>query len=45
MRQPPKPYLHDHGSTPHAFTFHHSFTLDGTPAKVSGIGPKSDNVR
>jgi hypothetical protein len=24
-------HLHDRGSTPHAFTFHHSFAADGTP--------------
>ncbi|MFC7881002.1 DUF3291 domain-containing protein [Streptomyces sp. NPDC057376] len=25
-------HLHDHGSAPHAFTFHDSFAPDGTPA-------------
>ncbi|MFG2289373.1 DUF3291 domain-containing protein [Streptomyces sp. NPDC048595] len=38
-------HLHDHGSAPHAFTFHHSFAPDGTPTKIKGIGPKSDQVR
>ncbi|MEL5955095.1 DUF3291 domain-containing protein [Streptomyces sp. CLV115] len=38
-------HLHDHGSAPHAFTFHHSFTPDGTPARIKGIGPKSDLAR
>ncbi|MEU7719248.1 DUF3291 domain-containing protein [Streptomyces tibetensis] len=35
-------HLHGHGSTPHAFTFHHSFTPDGTPGRIKGIGAKSD---
>lgn len=38
-------HLHDHGAAPHAFTFHHSFAPDGTPARTTGIGPKSDQVR
>ncbi|WP_030666976.1 DUF3291 domain-containing protein [Streptomyces rimosus] len=38
-------HLHDNGSTPHAFTFHHSFAQDGTPTKTKGIGPKRDQVR
>ncbi|MEU6927532.1 DUF3291 domain-containing protein [Streptomyces sp. NPDC046631] len=38
-------HLHDHGSAPHAFTFHHSFAPDGTPTRIKGIGPKSDQVR
>ncbi|MBL1090714.1 MULTISPECIES: DUF3291 domain-containing protein [Streptomyces] len=37
-------HLHDQGSTPHAFTFHRSFTPDGTPSSIKGIGPKSDQV-
>lgn len=28
-------HLHDHGSAPHAFTFHDSFTPDGTPTRSS----------
>ncbi|MGW8697248.1 DUF3291 domain-containing protein [Streptomyces eurythermus] len=28
-------HLHQHGSAPHAFTFRHSFTPDGTPAVTS----------
>ncbi|WP_046728069.1 DUF3291 domain-containing protein [Streptomyces humi] len=35
-------HLHDHGSAPHAFTFHDSFTPEGTPTRTNGIGPKSD---
>ncbi|MGK5547563.1 DUF3291 domain-containing protein [Streptomyces sp. URMC 127] len=27
-------HLHDHGPAPHGFTFHHSFTPDGTPTGV-----------
>ncbi|AJT68865.1 hypothetical protein T261_7266 [Streptomyces lydicus] len=38
-------HLHDHGSVPHAFTFHHSFAPDGTPTRIKDIGPKSDQVR
>ncbi|MCF3141751.1 DUF3291 domain-containing protein [Streptomyces platensis] len=38
-------HLHDHGSAPHAFTFHHSFSPDATPTRIGGIGPKSDRVR
>ncbi|MDI5964437.1 DUF3291 domain-containing protein [Streptantibioticus silvisoli] len=38
-------HLHDHGSAPHAFTFHHSFAPDGTATRTEGIGPKSDQVR
>ncbi|MFE9447972.1 DUF3291 domain-containing protein [Streptomyces sp. NPDC006739] len=37
-------HLSDHGSAPHAFTFHHSFAADGTPARVDGIGPRNDQV-
>ncbi|MFB6816817.1 DUF3291 domain-containing protein [Streptomyces sp. NPDC056347] len=33
-------HLHDNGPAPHAFTFHHAFTPDGTPARTRGIGPK-----
>ncbi|MFF3419289.1 DUF3291 domain-containing protein [Streptomyces sp. NPDC002698] len=35
-------HLHDHGSAPHAFTFHRSFAPEGTPTRIEGIGPKSD---
>lgn len=38
-------HLHDYGAAPHAFTFHHSFAPDGTPARTKDIGPKSDQVR
>jgi hypothetical protein len=38
-------HLHDHGPAPHAFTFHHSFAPEGTPTRIKGIGPKSDQVR
>ncbi|MFJ6386866.1 DUF3291 domain-containing protein [Streptomyces sp. NPDC091972] len=38
-------HLHDHGSTPRAFTFHHSFALGGTPARIKEAGPKADQVR
>jgi len=38
-------HLHDHGSAPYAFTFHHSFAPDGTPTRTTGIGPRSDQVR
>lgn len=38
-------HLHAHGSAPHAFTFHRSFAPDGTPARVEGIGPESEQVR
>ncbi|MFD8232913.1 DUF3291 domain-containing protein [Streptomyces sp. NPDC059696] len=37
-------HLREHGSTPHAFTFHHSFAPDGTATTVKGIGPGSDPV-
>ncbi|MCX4723778.1 DUF3291 domain-containing protein [Streptomyces sp. NPDC090052] len=37
-------HLHDHGSAPHAFTFHHAYAPDGTPARINGIGPKGDQV-
>ncbi|MDX3803772.1 DUF3291 domain-containing protein [Streptomyces sp. AK04-3B] len=37
-------HLHDHGSAPHAFTFHRSFTPEGTPAKDRETGPKNDEV-
>ncbi|MFD7785223.1 DUF3291 domain-containing protein [Streptomyces nojiriensis] len=29
-------HLNDHGSAPHAFTFHHSFTPEGTPTRTVG---------
>ncbi|WP_031091549.1 DUF3291 domain-containing protein [Streptomyces sp. NRRL S-15] len=38
-------HLHCHGSAPHAFTFHHSFAPEGTPTRIEGIGPKSDQAR
>ncbi|MFC9843845.1 DUF3291 domain-containing protein [Streptomyces sp. NPDC060223] len=38
-------HLYDHGSAPHAFTFHHPFAPEGTPTRIEGIGPKSDQVR
>jgi hypothetical protein len=38
-------HLHDHGSAPHAFTFHDSFDPEGTPTRIKGIGPKSDQAR
>ncbi|GAA0289766.1 hypothetical protein GCM10010302_30190 [Streptomyces polychromogenes] len=37
-------HLHTHGPAPHAFTFHHPFTPDGTPAGPEGAGPKDDRV-
>ncbi|GAA2194166.1 MULTISPECIES: DUF3291 domain-containing protein [Streptomyces] len=37
--------LHDHGSAPHAFTFHHAFTPDGTATRIKGTGPERDQVR
>ncbi|MFF8386885.1 DUF3291 domain-containing protein [Streptomyces kanasensis] len=38
-------HLHDHGPAPQAFTFRHSFTPEGTPARNEGIGPKRDQAR
>lgn len=38
-------HLHARGCAPHAFTFHHAFAPDGTPTRIKGIGPKSDQVR
>ncbi|WP_329286701.1 DUF3291 domain-containing protein [Streptomyces sp. NBC_00691] len=38
-------HLHDHGSAPHAFTFHHSFTPQGTPATIEALGPRSHRVQ
>lgn len=38
-------HLHVHGSAPHAFTFHQSFTPDGTPARIKDLRPKSDQLR
>ncbi|MFF5719255.1 DUF3291 domain-containing protein [Streptomyces buecherae] len=38
-------HLHDHGPAPHAFTFHHAFTPEATPTRVTGIGPKDERVR
>lgn len=35
-------HLHDHGSAPYAFTFHHSFDPGGTPTGLKGIAPRSD---
>jgi len=37
-------HLRDHGSTPHAFTFHHPFAPEGTPTRLTGIGPKGGRV-
>lgn len=37
--------VHDRGPTPHAFTFHHSFTPEGTPVRIKGVGPGSDQAR
>ncbi|KUN18100.1 hypothetical protein AQJ11_36220 [Streptomyces corchorusii] len=31
-------HLHDHGSAPHAFTFHHAFAPDGTPTRTKETG-------
>jgi hypothetical protein len=33
-------YLHDHGSTPAAFTFHHPFAADGTQMRLPGSTKK-----
>ncbi|GAA2778941.1 DUF3291 domain-containing protein [Streptomyces showdoensis] len=40
-------HVHEHGPAPHAFTLHHSFGPDGTPARTGprGVGPKGDRVR
>ncbi|MEU6276069.1 DUF3291 domain-containing protein [Streptomyces populi] len=38
-------HLHDHGAAPHAFTFHHPFAPDGTPAGGEGVGRKDDRAR
>ncbi|MFI1678436.1 MULTISPECIES: DUF3291 domain-containing protein [unclassified Streptomyces] len=40
-------HLNEHGSAPHAFTFHQSFAPDGTPTKAKGMGPRPqvDKVR
>ncbi|MFF7892300.1 DUF3291 domain-containing protein [Streptomyces sp. NPDC007907] len=38
-------HLHHHGSAPHAFTFRHSFTSEGTPTRGKGIGSKHDHLR
>ncbi|MFJ9773098.1 DUF3291 domain-containing protein [Kitasatospora sp. NPDC101157] len=35
--------LHGHGSAPHAFTFRDSFTPDGTPVRVKGVGKSRDH--
>lgn len=37
-------HLHEQGSTPHAFTFRHSFAPDGTPAGIENTGPKGDRA-
>ncbi|UNS99977.1 DUF3291 domain-containing protein [Streptomyces tubbatahanensis] len=37
-------HLHDHGPAPHAFTFRHAFTPEGTPTSVKGSGPRSDRA-
>ncbi|AEW94883.1 MULTISPECIES: DUF3291 domain-containing protein [Streptomycetaceae] len=31
-------HLHDHDPAPHAFTFHHAFAPDATPARLKGNG-------
>ncbi|MET9699394.1 DUF3291 domain-containing protein [Streptomyces sp. NPDC006529] len=38
-------HLHTHGPAPHAFTFRHSFTPEGTPCTLTGTGPQSDLAR
>ncbi|MFF3215688.1 DUF3291 domain-containing protein [Streptomyces sp. NPDC002886] len=38
-------HLREHGPVPHAFTFHHAFAPEGTPAGNRGIGPKGDRLR
>ncbi|MER7948832.1 DUF3291 domain-containing protein [Streptomyces sp. NPDC096079] len=38
-------HLQEHGATPDAFTFHHSFDPEGTPTRIKGIGPESGPVR
>lgn len=37
-------HLHDHGSAPHAFTFHRSFAPDGTATRSEGTAPGSDRM-
>ena len=46
-------HLHEHGSAPHAFTLHRSFTPDGTPAstpastpaRVKSVGAENEQAR
>ncbi|MEV8479824.1 DUF3291 domain-containing protein [Streptomyces sp. NPDC051173] len=38
-------HLDDHGSAPHAFTFHHPFAPDGTPTRIKSIGSKGEQIR
>ncbi|NLU68353.1 DUF3291 domain-containing protein [Streptomyces sp. HNM0574] len=38
-------HLHGHGPVPHAFTFAHAFTPDGTPAEPRGVGPDDGQLR
>ncbi|QMU75769.1 DUF3291 domain-containing protein [Streptacidiphilus sp. PB12-B1b] len=38
-------HLHDHGSAPHAFTFHHSFAPDATPTTTKATAPNTDQAR
>ncbi|MFE4975184.1 DUF3291 domain-containing protein [Kitasatospora sp. NPDC056651] len=38
-------HLREHGAAPHAFTFQHAFTPDGTPDRIKGIGPTGDQER
>ncbi|MET9465701.1 DUF3291 domain-containing protein [Streptomyces sp. NPDC006544] len=33
-------HVHEHGSAAHAFTFHDSFSPDGTPTRSQDIGPQ-----
>lgn len=38
-------HLHDHGSAPHAFTFHHPFAPEGTATRIEGIRTKGGQAR
>ncbi|WP_228982642.1 DUF3291 domain-containing protein [Streptomyces sp. DH12] len=38
-------HLHDHGSAPHAFTFHRPFAPEGTPTRIEAIGDEGGQVR
>lgn len=35
-------HLHEYGSAPDTFTFHHSFDPLGTPTSLKGVGPRSE---